>query len=148
MGHKKRKRLLYKRKNGKNKKSKNRNHHNSGQILEDLIDSRLQKYKSFHSKHGVFYAIGENVKYIMNDRTYEIDNNIVRLFHDKVTVAVIEAKMGEHQQKAYIQLGRHVEYIKNNYNVDRILCFYAHGYNKKTKKYKMNRVKDLEWRLK
>ena len=144
--------LIYKRKNGSNKKKyvKVYNNRNSGQILEDIIDKRLNHYKYYHTKNNtrVFYAVAENLKYTAaNNRTYEIDNIVVRSYHGKKTVLLFEDKMGNHRTKAYTQLGRHVEHIKLEFDVDKIMCFYVHNYNRRKKSYDVEHVKTLDYRL-
>ena len=150
MGSKKR-HLIYKRKNGKQTKHNGKQvYHNSGQILEDIINKRLNHYKYYHTKNNtrVFYAVAENLKYTAaNSITYEIDNIVVRSYHGKKTVLLFEDKMGNHRTKAYTQLGRHVEHIKLEFDVDKIMCFYVHNYNRRKKSYDVEHVKTLDYRL-
>ena len=148
MGSKKR-HLIYKRKNGSNKKKyvKVYNNRNSGQILEDIVDNRLNKYKKFHTKHNCMYTVAENIEYHIGGVRYEIDNFFIRIYKGKKTLGLFEDKMGDHRGKAYKQLRRHVEYIKNNFDIDKIMCFYVHNYNRRTKKYQVEHVKTLDYRL-
>ena len=139
--------LKYKRKNGKNKKSFRTNNHNNGQILEDIINERLNKYKLGHREKGTFYSVAENVDYYVGGVRYEIDNFFIRNHNNKSTLALFEDKLGDHRGKAYKQLKRHVNYVKENFNFDKIICFYAHGLNRRTKKYKIEHVKTLDYVL-